>query len=62
MANWFDQPIPAYLDADYSDGMEPQMVGGASQASTDQVLRLAAIIIVIALAALWAMGYFFKKG
>lgn len=62
MSQWGDVDVPAYLDSTYEEGMSPQMIGGASQASTDQVIRLAAIIIVVALAVLWGMGYFFKKG
>lgn len=55
--------VPGYVDSSWEG--QDQMGGGASPATSSDavsILRCAAVIIIVALIALWAMGYWFKKG
>lgn len=54
--------VPGFVDSSYDDG-QAQM-GGPVQAGTDTTVTLqaAGIMIVLALAALWGLAYWFRKG
>lgn len=56
--------IPGYVDQNYND---QQSQGGAangygSAVSGTATLQASGIIILLALAALWALAYWFRKG
>lgn len=55
--------IPAYTDSSYADGQA--LMGGSNTGPSPDaisVARAAAIMILVGLVALWALGYWFKKG